>query len=188
MNDLKRELRHHSEVFKTSVGERGTVAMGFSAPSSVYTLKVIRDHPTSRYKWGKFEGGRVGTKKYRHVHEITRADLMPENVVCYDISLEVAHFEQHLLDYLFLKAGESISLVDEFVKFKHLIVKVKMIPLPVFSETASRAAAERVIINLGHCIKNNAAALSSIRISMRETMASHAIARPIYSITTRSSH
>ncbi len=158
MNDMKREMRQHGEVFETAVGERGTVAMGFSAPSSAYTLKVIRDHPTSRYKWGEFAGVESVLRKYGQVHEINRAGSMLDNVIYYDISLEAAHFEQHLLDSLLWKAGECVSLVGEFINFKHLIVQVKMIPLPVFLETASRAAAERVVINLGHCIKNNAAA------------------------------
>ena len=44
------------------------------------------------------------------------------------------------------------------VIFHYLIVQRRMTPLPVFLETASREDAETAIINLGYCIKNNAAA------------------------------
>jgi isocitrate dehydrogenase kinase/phosphatase len=44
------------------------------------------------------------------------------------------------------------------VRFKHLIAQPKMIPLPVFLETAAPADARTAIVNLGNCIKNNAAA------------------------------
>jgi isocitrate dehydrogenase kinase/phosphatase len=44
------------------------------------------------------------------------------------------------------------------VTFEHLIMQMKMIPLPVYLASASRVAAEEAIINLGTCIRNNAAA------------------------------
>jgi len=44
------------------------VAIGFSEPESAYNLKVIRNHPADRYKWGEFEGIDSVKSKYSQVH------------------------------------------------------------------------------------------------------------------------
>jgi len=158
MNDLRGELTAHGEVLDTAVGFRGTVAIGFAAPSSRYALKVIRDHPTDGYKWGEFEGIEAVLGKYGRVHEINRTGSMLDNIIFYNLKLERDWFAPALLDELLAEAGENVSVQDGAVFFRHLIVQMKMIPLPVFFETASEEDVEAAIINLGYCIKNNAAA------------------------------
>jgi isocitrate dehydrogenase kinase/phosphatase len=134
------------------------VAIAFSAPSSAYTLKVIRNEPTSQYKWGVFGGIESVLGKYRRVHEINRTGSMLDNIIYYNLKLDRSWFAPGLLDEVLRDASQSVSLQGEAVIFKHLIVQMKMIPLPVFLETASSDDAATVIVNLGHCIKNNAAA------------------------------
>ncbi|MFV2031796.1 MAG: isocitrate dehydrogenase kinase/phosphatase AceK regulatory subunit, partial [Gammaproteobacteria bacterium] len=56
MSELESELLEAETCLETAVGSKGTVAMGFSSKNSAYNLKVIRDRPTEKYKWGKFEG------------------------------------------------------------------------------------------------------------------------------------
>ena len=158
MAELEGELTARGEVFKTAVGAAGTVAIGFSAPSSAYTLKVIRDKPTAQYKWGAFAGLDSVLVKYRRIHEINRTGSMLDNIIYYNLRLDREWFDPVLLDELLREAANSVSLIGGMVVLKHLIVQAKMIPLPVFLETASRAEAEAAIVALGHCIKNNAAA------------------------------
>jgi isocitrate dehydrogenase kinase/phosphatase len=158
MNELREELAANGEVFGTAVGFRGTVAIGFSAPSSAYVLKVIRDKPTAQYKWGKFDGVDAVLDKYRRVHEINRTGSMLDNIIYYNLRLDRQWFDPALLEELLDDAGLCVSLMGDSVVLKHLVVQPKMIPLPNFLETASRADAETAIVNLGHCIKNNAAA------------------------------
>ena len=158
MNDLKEEHESTGELFQTSVGSRGTVAIGFAFPSSAYNLKVIRDKPTDGYKWGKFHGIESVLKKYGRVHEINRTGSMLDNIIYYNLMLEKSWFDPELLDELLTDASLSVSMHEEGVVFKHLIVQRRQTPLPVFLESASEAEAERAIINLGYCIKNNAAA------------------------------
>ncbi len=158
MNELQAELARHREVFETAVGFRGTVAIGFSAPSSAYTLKVIRDHPTAQYKWGEFAGVGSVLDKYRRVHEINRTGSMLDNIIYYNLRLDREWFDPALLEELLGEAAGCLSLVGDHVVLKHLIVQPKMIPLPNFLESASPADAETAVVNLGHCIKNNAAA------------------------------
>ncbi len=158
MNDLKDERETTGEVFRTSVGSRGTVAIGFAFPSSAYNLKIIRDKPTEGYKWGEFHGIESVLKKYGRVHEINRTGSMLDNIIYYNLKLDRSWFDPELLEELLEEASLTVFLRDEDVIFKHLIVQRRQTPLPVFLETASEADAERTMINLGYCIKNNAAA------------------------------
>ena len=156
--DLQREFHDSREDWDTAIGFRGTVAIGFSAPSSNYVLKVIRDEPTEHYKWGKFQGIASVLAKYSRVHEINRTGSMLDNLIYYNITLEKARFRPEVRDELLDQAGLRVTGQDGFLVFKHLIVQLKMIPLPVFLETASRADARTAVVNLGQCIRNNAAA------------------------------
>ena len=158
MNELREELAEHREVFTTAVGFRGSVAIGFAAPSSDYNLKVIRDLPTEQYKWGEFPGIRAVLDKYRRVHEIDRTGSMLDNIIYYNLELDPTWFEPELLAELLQDAAESVSLRNDAVILKHLIVQRRVRPLPVFLRDATPEEAREVLVNLGHCIKNNAAA------------------------------
>ena len=158
MNELRNELTGSNDVLDTAVGFRGTVAIGFSSPHSDYNLKVIRDKPTASYKWGRFDGIETVMKKYSRVHEINRTGSMLDNIIYYNLKLDRGWFNSSLLDELLGEASETVSLRGDAVILKHLIVQRRMTPLPVFLETAPADQAETAIINLGDCIKNNAAA------------------------------
>ena len=158
MNELKNEVRLTGEVFETSPGYRGTVAIGFSTPSSSFNLKIIRDKPTDGYKWGTFEGVDSVLKKYSRVHDINRTGSMLDNIIYYNVRLDKSWFDEQLLEDLVSEAGNSILEDEGGIIFKHLIVQIRLTPLPVFLKDATQEDALVAIINLGHCIKNNAAA------------------------------
>ncbi len=158
MNELKDELANSGERFETAVGFRGTVAIGFSAPSSAYVLKVLRDAPTAQYKWGHYEGVETVLKKYTRVHEINRTGSMLDSIIYYNVTLEKDWFDPELLQEILEAAPGSVTLREGAVVFRHLITQMKMVPLPVFLEDAEADQAAAVVTNLGHCIKNNAAA------------------------------
>jgi isocitrate dehydrogenase kinase/phosphatase len=158
MEGLGNEIVRHGEVLQTAVGFAGTVAIGFASPSSVYNLKVIRNQPTDQYKWGEFPGVDRVLDQYSRIHKINRTGSMLDNVIYFNMKLDRSWFDPALLEELQSKASESVVLQGDDVAFKYLIVQRRMTPLPVFLETASPEDAETAVINLGHCIKNNAAA------------------------------
>lgn len=158
MNELRRELETNGEVFATAIGSLGTVAIGFSSPHSAYNLKVIRDHPTTGYKWGKFDGIASVLRKYSRVHEINRTGSMLDNIIYYNLSLDRSWFDRDLLQELAEAAAKSVQIHGDSVFLRHLIVQRRVTPLPVFLKTATLEQAQQAIINLGYCIKNNAAA------------------------------
>jgi isocitrate dehydrogenase kinase/phosphatase len=62
-----------------------------------------------------------------------------------------------LLEELVREAPGSVHVEGEDVFIRSLIVQLKIIPLPVYLETADEAQTRAVIASLGHCIRNNAA-------------------------------
>ncbi|KIZ41266.1 MULTISPECIES: bifunctional isocitrate dehydrogenase kinase/phosphatase [Rhodopseudomonas] len=158
MTEILSHHRRSKEKFDTAPGLRGTVAIAFTMPGSGYVLKIIRDHPTDDYKWDRFEGPDSVLRKYHLVHEMDRAGAMLDNIIYTNVKLERAMFAPDLLDEL-LEAGiGNVSLDRSALVFRQLIVQMKLVPLPLFLAKASPAEARTAVINLGHCIRNNAAA------------------------------
>jgi isocitrate dehydrogenase kinase/phosphatase len=158
MADLREEKRRLAERLGFAAGARGTVAIGFSMPGSRYVMKVVRDRPTAGYKWGVFPGRAAVLERYRVVHEIDRAGSMLDNVIYDNVRIDTAWFTDDLCEELLTAAAETVRRDGDALLFDHLIVQMKMIPLPVYLQTATRATAEAAIVNLGTCIRNNAAA------------------------------
>ncbi|MBU2583173.1 MAG: bifunctional isocitrate dehydrogenase kinase/phosphatase [Alphaproteobacteria bacterium] len=158
MKELVSEHNRNGELLDFAVGSRGTVAIGFSMPSSRYVMKVIRDTPAEGYKWDTFDGPEAILKKYGVVHDMDRAGSMLDNVIYSNARLERSWFTPELLQEFANAADGSVKILHRYVLFKHLIVQMKLVPLPVYLETASEAAGKRAIEELGICIQNNAAA------------------------------
>ncbi|NEW91632.1 bifunctional isocitrate dehydrogenase kinase/phosphatase [Rhodopseudomonas sp. BR0M22] len=158
MTEILAEHRKTKEKLTTAPGFKGTVAIAFTMPSSAYVLKIIRDHPTDDYKFDYFDGLDEVLRKYNLVHEIDRAGSMLDNIIYSNVKLERSMFAPELLDEL-LEAGIGTVTLDRgALVFRHLIVQIKLTPLPLYLANASAAEARAAVINLGDCIKNNAAA------------------------------
>jgi len=157
LNEIIETVRSSGQKLSRSPGAAGTVALGFTFEACSYHLKVIRDRPTASYKWGAFPGVDAVIEKYRVVHEINRAGSMLDNVMYFNLRLDRELFEPELLDELVREAPGSVQVEADGVFIRSLIVQLKIIPLPVYLESADEAATRAVIQSLGHCIRNNAA-------------------------------
>ncbi len=157
LNDIIEQMRAGGRRFQRSPGAAGTVALGFTFDACAYHLKVIRDRPTTSYKWGSYPGVAAVIEKYRVVHEINRAGSMLDNVMYFNLRLERDMFEPDFLEELCRESAETVHLDGDAVMFRTLIVQLKIIPLPVFLENASESETREVIVHLGQCIRNNAA-------------------------------
>ena len=157
LNEIGEQMRRSGQRFQRSPGAPGTVAFGFTFEACAYHLKVIRDRPTTSYKWGEFPGVAAVVDKYRIVHEINRAGSMLDSVMYFKLRLDRAMFDPALLEELCEQAAGSVHVDQDGVFLRTLIVQMKIIPLPVYLQTASEQETREVIISLGHCIRNNAA-------------------------------
>jgi isocitrate dehydrogenase kinase/phosphatase len=158
MNEVRRQLTRQRELLDIAPGSPGTVAIAFTTPRSAYILKVIRDHPTAGYKWDSFEGVDAVLGKYKRVHEINRTGSMLDNILYYNLKLDCAWFRPELKDELLSAASNAVQLQGDALVFKYLVVQRKLTPLNVFLTVAPEDKASRAIVNLGFCIRNNAAA------------------------------
>jgi len=156
LNEINEQVRR-GHRFQRSPGAPGTVALGFTFDECAYHLKVIRDQPTKSYKWGAFPGVAAVSDKYRVVHEINRAGSMLDNVMYFNLRLDRDMFDPSLLDEICRQAAGSVQVDQNGVYLRQLIVQLKIVPLPVFLETADEDATRAVMVSLGHCIRNNAA-------------------------------
>jgi isocitrate dehydrogenase kinase/phosphatase len=157
LTEIIDQVRHSGERLRRSPGAPGTVALGFTFDACSYHLKVIRDRPTSSYKWGAFPGVTAVLDKYREVHEINRAGSMLDNVIYHDIRLGRDLFEPALLEEICEQTAGSAQLDADGILLRSLIVQLKIVPLPMLLQSASEAETRTVIRSLGHCIRNNAA-------------------------------
>ncbi|HXC09896.1 MAG TPA: isocitrate dehydrogenase kinase/phosphatase AceK regulatory subunit [Steroidobacteraceae bacterium] len=156
LNEISEQVRRGHRL-QRSPGVPGTVALGFTFDECAYHLKVIRDQPTSSYKWGAYPGVAKVIDKYRVVHEINRAGSMLDNVMYFNLRLDHDMFDPELLDEISREAAGSVQVDRDGVYLRTLIVQMKIVPLPVFLETADEDATRAVMVSLGHCIRNNAA-------------------------------
>lgn len=158
LNEIVEQMQQSGERFKRSPGAPGTVALGFTFDACSYHLKVLRDHPTTSYKWGAYPGVAAVLDKYRVVHEINRAGSMLDNVMYFNLRLDRNMFEPALLDEICAQAPGSVQVEEGGVFMRSLISQLKIVPLPVYLESANEAETRSVIISLGYCMRNNAAA------------------------------
>ena len=156
LNEITEQVRGGYRL-ERSPGAPGTVALGFTFEECGYHLKVIRDRPTSAYKWGEYPGVVKVIDKYRAVHEINRAGSMLDNVMYFNLRLDRDMFEPSLLDEICREAAGSVQVDRDGVYLRTLIMQMKIVPLPVYLETADESATRAVMVSLGHCIRNNAA-------------------------------
>ncbi len=156
LNEINEQVRS-GHRFQRSPGVPGTVALGFTFDACAYHLKVIRDRPTSAYKWGAYPGVAAVSDKYRVVHEINRAGSMLDNVMYFNLRLDRDMFDPALLDEICAEAAGSVQVDQDGVYLRVLIVQLKIVPLPVYLETADENATRAVMVSLGQCIRNNAA-------------------------------
>jgi isocitrate dehydrogenase kinase/phosphatase len=157
LHEIEDQLRQSEQRLRRSPGVAGTVALGFTFDACSYHLKVIRDQPTSAYKWGSFPGVEAVVDKYRVVHEINRAGNMLDNVMYFNLRLGRDLFEPPLLEEICAQAAGSVQLDGDGVLLRSLIVQLKIVPLPVYLDAADDSQTRAVIRSLGHCIRNNAA-------------------------------
>ncbi len=158
MGEITRQLALTGEKLNTPPGSPGTVAVAFSAPCLSYVLKVIRDRPTAGYKWDSFAGAEAVLEKYRRVHEINRTGSMLDNTLYYNVKFDRSWFDPALLDELVGAASNAVRIQGEAVVFRYLVAQRTLMPLNVYLQVAAPDKALRAVSNLGHCIKNNAAA------------------------------
>jgi isocitrate dehydrogenase kinase/phosphatase len=82
---------------------------------------------------------------------------MLDNVMYFNLRLDREMFGAAFLEELCREAASSVQVDRNGVYLRTLIVQMKIVPLPVFLQTADESSTRAAMISLGHCIRNNAA-------------------------------
>jgi len=170
LNEIAEQMRSSGQKFERSPGATGTVALGFTFDACSYHLKVIRDHPTSSYKWGAYPGVAAVIDKYRLVHEINRAGSMLDNVMYFNLRLDRDMFDPALLEELRRESSETVYVEGD----------------GVFLSSPARRRRARSSSIWASASATTLRRTSSTKISTRETTALGATAPCFCSTTTRS--
>lgn len=157
MRQIRSILGDGTEILGHAPGPHGSVAVAFTAPGVPFVLKVIRDTPTDTYKWERYGGKDEVLTKYGLVHELNRSGSMLDNIIYNNTTLPRSCLGAELLAELETACASSIRRMGSDVLFDHIVVQRRLTPLPLYLEQSSPAEAERAVIRLGQCIRNNAA-------------------------------
>jgi isocitrate dehydrogenase kinase/phosphatase len=151
---LVRRLAQSSDRFEVAPGERGLVMLVFTLPSWDVVFKVIRDVAGPPKRTTR----RDVLDHYRLVFTRDRVGRLVDAQEFEHLSFARERFASDLLDELVRHAPGSVAVDGNTVTIAHLFTERRLTPLNLYIRSASADAAAAAVIDLGHAIKELAAA------------------------------
>jgi isocitrate dehydrogenase kinase/phosphatase len=148
--ELMRHLAHTSDRFVHAAGERGLVMVCFTLQSFDVVFKIIRD----RFPYPKNILREEVQAKYQLVFKHDRAGRLVDAQEFKRLRFPRALFAPELLDELRSETAKTVHADGENLVFDHLYIERRMAPLNLYLRTATRAAAERAVLDYGQCIRD----------------------------------
>jgi isocitrate dehydrogenase kinase/phosphatase len=148
--ELMRNLDHTHDLFIHAPGERGLVMVCFTLPSFDVVFKVIRD----RFPYPKTVLREEVLAKYQMVFIHDRAGRLVDAQEFRRLRFPRARFAPELLQDLQLEAAGSVHEDGADLVFDHMYIERRMTPLNLYLRSAPAAAAERVVLDYGQCIRD----------------------------------
>jgi isocitrate dehydrogenase kinase/phosphatase len=148
--ELMRHLEHTHDQFVPAPGERGLVMICFTLPSFDVVFKVIRD----RFPYPKSVLREEVMAKYQFVFKHDRAGRLVDAQEFRRLRFPRALFAPALLEELLREATITVHEDADDLIFDHMYSERRMTPLNLYLRTASEAAAERVVLDYGQCIRD----------------------------------
>ena len=148
--ELMRHLEHTQDRFVHAPGERGLVMVCFTLPSFDVVFKIIRD----RFPYPKSVLREEVKAKYQLVFKHDRAGRLVDAQEFKQLQFPRALFGPELLEELRSETASTVHERGEDLVFDHMYIERRMTPLNLYLRTASAAAAERVVLDYGQCIRD----------------------------------
>jgi isocitrate dehydrogenase kinase/phosphatase len=152
--DLVAQIARSDDRFVEARGQRGMVMVVFTLPSYEFVFKVIRD----RFPPPKETTRAKVREKYRQVLAQDRVGRLVEFQEFEHLDFPRHRFGDELLAELLAEAGSTVSVRGGDVDFEHLYVERRVTPLDVYLREAGPAAAAAAAVDLGHALRDLAAA------------------------------
>ncbi|MBV8495316.1 MAG: bifunctional isocitrate dehydrogenase kinase/phosphatase [Gammaproteobacteria bacterium] len=148
--ELMRHLEHTTDLFVQAAGERGLVMVCFTLPSFDVVFKVIRD----RFPYPKTVLREEVLAKYQMVFIHDRAGRLVDAQEFRRLRFPRARFAPELLAELRREAAGTVHEDGTDLVFDHMYIERRMTPLNLYLRNAAPAAAERVVLDYGQCIRD----------------------------------
>jgi isocitrate dehydrogenase kinase/phosphatase len=148
--ELMRSLDRTDDLFVHAQGERGLVMVCFTLPSFDVVFKVIRD----RFPYPKTVLRQEVLAKYQMVFIHDRAGRLVDAQEFRHLRFPRARFAPELLQELWREAADTVHEDGADLVFDHMYIERRMTPLNLYLRSAPGAAAERVVLDYGQCIRD----------------------------------
>jgi isocitrate dehydrogenase kinase/phosphatase len=147
--DLLRYLADSNDRFEFARGDPGMVMVVFTLPGYHLVFKVIRD----LFALPKSTTEKAVREKYDLVFKHDRAGRLLDAQEFEHLKFKRDRFSAELLDELRL-ASHNVRLDGDHVVIRHLYVERRVIPLNLYLDESSGAAAEAAALDYGNAIKD----------------------------------
>jgi isocitrate dehydrogenase kinase/phosphatase len=154
--DLEAHRRQPGTKLRAAWGIPGLVMVVFASAGFPYVFKVIRDDDKVA-KSGYIGRERV-REKYRLVQEGDRVGRLLDTITFHHLRFARDDFEPKILRELLDAASASVHLVGDDVVVTHCYAQREATPLPIYLRQHDWPEIERVLNDLGACLKQIAAA------------------------------
>ena len=151
---LVEHLARPGARFTVSEGDRGMVMAVFTLPSLNVVFKIIKD---------QFDQPKTVTRdqvmaRYNLVFAHDRVGRLADAQEFDHVRLARAHFEPELLEDLLRVARRTVEVQGSDVVIRHCYVERRVTPLNLYLRATRDEAAEPVIVDYGHAVRDLAAA------------------------------
>lgn len=151
--EILHRLEHSEERFRVAPGQRGLVMAVFALPGLDVVFKVIRD----RFAPPKTVTHREVREKYRLVFRHDRAGRLVDAQEFEHLEFPASRFDPELLEELLATASDTVSRRGDRIAFRHLYTERRLIPLDLYLQGASPAAARAAVLDYGQVLRDLAA-------------------------------
>jgi isocitrate dehydrogenase kinase/phosphatase len=164
MNPAKIQLSKDLDAHRRQPGTKLTAAWGipglvmvvFTSPGFPYVFKVIRDDDQVRKL--RYIGRQGVAERYRLVQEGDRVGRLLDTITFHHLRFARDDFEPKILRELLDTASASVKEVGDDILITRCYAQRDATPLPIYLRQVDWPEIERVLNDLGWCIKDIAAA------------------------------
>ena len=144
--ELFRHLQHSDDQFAFAPGEKGLVMVCFTLPSFDVVFKLIRDQFPVQKNIVRDDV----LAKYELVFKRDRAGRLVDAQEFKRLRFPKARFAPDLLQELLTETATTVHDEGDQLVIDHLYIERRMTPLNLYIRSATRAQAEKAVLDYGH--------------------------------------
>ena len=148
--ELFRHLQHSDDQFAFAPGEKGLVMVCFTLPSFDVVFKLIRDQFPVQKNIVRLDV----LAKYELVFKRDRAGRLVDAQEFKRLRFPKARFAPELLQELLTETATTVHDEGDQLVIDHLYIERRMTPLNLYIRTATRAQAEKAVLDYGQAIRD----------------------------------